>query len=170
MSETFHVRLAEPNDVYEVVAMQRELAAYCGCGPEDFGITEERALAIMQQDEQAAYYVAHNDAERVGMMLCHRVPLGWRGVSGVYVEDLFVKPAYRHGLGIGRLLIGQACRIALEYANGDERAAFIRLDTGIADNDDTLRFYRKLGMSEDNINFRLYGNALRELTDVEVTE
>lgn len=160
----FHVRMAEPDDAHELVIMQQELAAYCGYGPENFGITDEQALDIIQGNHQGAYYyVAHNTTERVGMMLCHRIPLSWRGVSGIYVEDLFVKSAYRHGLGIGRLLIGQACRIALELADGDGQAAFIRLDTAAADNDDTLHFYRKLGMSEDNINFRLYGAALRDL-------
>lgn len=163
MNTTYTTRPAGLADSAEIAAMQRSLAEYCGYDMDHFAIDEQRVAAVIEEERQAQFFVAEADKDIAGMMLCNRIPMGWRGVSGVYVEDLFVKPAYRHGSGIGKLLIARACHLALELAGNEPDAAFVRLDTGINDNDDTLRFYRRLGMSEDNINFRLYGRAVATL-------
>lgn len=164
-----NIRPALLADVPEIVALQSDLADYCGTPPELFAITGDHVARIIKQDQQAYYFVADapeqsSEHQLSGMMLCHRVPLSWRGVSGVYIEDLYVRPEYRHGQGVGRLLMAQACRLAIELAGDDPQAAFIRLDTSAAeDNRLTLDFYDRLGMECDNVNYRLYGSAVHQL-------
>ncbi len=164
---TIHVRSAEINDADELAAMQSRLAEYCGYDMSHFGITPERVSKLIEDGDGAAYYVAESrtdtSADTAGMMLCQRIAMGWRGVSGVYIEDLYVKPAFRHGRGAGKLLVAQACRLALDYAGGDTGAAYVRLDTAAEDNEPTLRFYRGLGMEADDLNFRLYGSLVSRL-------
>lgn len=162
----FETRPADIADVTAIAHMQHQLARYCSYPEESFHITPVHVERVLQDDTQARYFVAHPQQapdQLAGMILCSRVPLSWRGVSGVYVEDLYVRPEYRHGLGVGRLLMAQACQLAVELAADHPEAAFIRLDTSIDNNDTTLGFYRKLNMDESNLNFRLYGQAVTNL-------
>lgn len=161
--DLYQIRPATAEDSKRLVGMQRELAQYCGYSDDGFHLTDEIIRSTILHDEQAHYFVAEQNEETAGMMLCHRVPLGWQGNSGVYIEDLFVRPEHRNGRGVGKLLAARACELALNYAGGNADRAFVRLDTGVMDNEDTLKFYRKLGMTEDNINFRLHGRALLNL-------
>jgi GNAT superfamily N-acetyltransferase len=77
---------------------------------------------------------------------------------GLYLEDLFVKPAYR-GRGIGRALLEHLAAIAVERNCG-------RFEWSVLDwNEPAIGFYKKLGaepMHEWTI-FRVTGNALRRL-------
>ena len=164
MKQPIIVHPAESSDSLSLYAMQRSLAYYCDYDMEKFGLTEEHIKKTIETDDQAHYFIAKHFDNKLGMMLCHRIPLSWRGTSGVYVEDLYVKDRFRHGMGVGKLLIKQACKLAVEYADEPENA-FIRLDTHLADNEDTLRFYRRLGMEEDNVNLRLAGQAVLDLAN-----
>lgn len=161
------IRQAEISDANDLAAMQWQLAEYCGYDMSHFGITPERIERLIDTDPTATYYVAEShtgaSVDVAGMMLCQRLAMGWRGVSGVYIEDLFVKPEFRHGRGIGKLMVAQACRLAIDYADGDAEAAYVRLDTAAENNQPTLRFYHRLGMQADELNFRLYGAGVARL-------
>ncbi len=165
MTQEFLTRPANIIDAPELLGMQKSLAEYCGYDISHFGMTEDHVRGIVGGDGQAKYFVAESQTETAGMILLNRIPMGWQGNGGVYVEDLYIKPEYRHGLGVGKLLMKQACEVALEYAHPNPDNAFVRLDTSIVDNDNTLRFYRGLEMHADNLNFRLYGRAIAELAD-----
>ena len=77
---------------------------------------------------------------------------------GIFLEDLFVFPAWR-GRGIGRLLLGELARIAVARGYG-------RLEWAVLDwNVDAIRFYQSLGavpMGEWTT-FRVAGVALEHL-------
>jgi len=77
---------------------------------------------------------------------------------GLYLEDLFVKPAYR-GHGIGRALLEHLARLAVERRCG-------RFEWSVLDwNEPAIGFYKKLGaepLDEWTI-FRVTGDALRRL-------
>jgi GNAT superfamily N-acetyltransferase len=79
---------------------------------------------------------------------------------GIYLEDLYVVPELR-GLGIGKALLLQLARIAVERDCG-------RLEWSVLDwNEPAIGFYKKLGavaMEEWTI-FRLSGPALVAAAD-----
>ena len=62
----------------------------------------------------------------------------WLGRPGLYLEDLFVRPAAR-GKGYGRALLVELAKIAQERGCG-------RMEWAVLDwNDPAIQFYRKLG-------------------------
>lgn len=82
----------------------------------------------------------------------------FRGRHGIYLEDLFVRPAFR-GKGIGKaLLVNLAKRAVAESC--------ARVEWSVLDwNEPSIKFYESLGaipMEEWSI-FRLTGDALRKL-------
>jgi RimJ/RimL family protein N-acetyltransferase len=62
----------------------------------------------------------------------------WRGNAGIFLEDLFVRPAFR-GRGIGKALIAAVASIAV--AEGCSRFEWAVLDW----NTPAIDFYRSLG-------------------------
>jgi ribosomal protein S18 acetylase RimI-like enzyme len=115
---------------------------------------------------EAYYFVAqrHSTPELIGMMLCQRTLPSWCGVSSVYVEDLYTREQYRHGMGVGTALLSQAAGLAMRFATegGRPQEACLRLDADRALTG-TVAFYRSRGMQDDNINFRLYGPDVSQL-------
>lgn len=80
------------------------------------------------------------------------------GRPGLYLEDIFVKPAWRKQ-GLGRLLLSRLARIALERGYG-------RMEWSVLNwNEMALRVYRAAGatpMSDWTV-YRLSGDALSTL-------
>ena len=77
---------------------------------------------------------------------------------GIYLEDLFVQPAYR-GLGIGRALLQHLARLAVERECG-------RLEWSVLDwNIDAIGFYETLGAraQDEWTVYRVTGEALTQL-------
>jgi len=82
----------------------------------------------------------------------------WRGHTGIWIEDLFVRPAFR-GKGIGKALLTRVAQIAV--AEGCPRLEWSVLDW----NTPAVDFYHSLGaesMSEWTI-MRVSGSALATL-------
>jgi ribosomal protein S18 acetylase RimI-like enzyme len=79
----------------------------------------------------------------------------WLGTHGIYLEDLFVRPAAR-GAGHGRALLTELARIAVERGYG-------RVEWAVLDwNTPAQGFYRNLGATpmEEWTTWRLTGEAL----------
>lgn len=96
--------------------------------------------------------------EPVGMALFFHNYSTWRGKRGVYLEDLFVRPAAR-GRGYGLALLRALARLARERDCP-------RLDWAVLDwNEPAIEFYRRLGAEplEEWRTFRLSGEALARL-------
>ena len=83
----------------------------------------------------------------------------WRAAPGIYLEDLFVKPAYR-GKGYGTLLIKALAEETLRI--GGKRLEWSCLKW----NEPSLKFYRSIGAKEmkDWIGLRVDGDALQKLS------
>ena len=80
------------------------------------------------------------------------------GRPGIYLEDLFVKPAHR-GRGYGRKLLQRLAQIAIERECG-------RLEWAVLDwNEAAIGFYKSLGArpNDDWTVFRLTGESLGKL-------
>jgi GNAT superfamily N-acetyltransferase len=156
----YRLRPAEPRDVPAIVALVGELAEYERARHE-VQLTEE-SLAEALFDPQPAVF-AHvataGEADLpVGTALWFRNYSTWTGRHGIYLEDLYVRPAHR-GAGLGRRLLAELARICVE--RGYERLEWSVLDW----NEPALGFYRALGaVAMDGWTVhRMSGSALHAL-------
>ncbi|MFJ2213141.1 GNAT family N-acetyltransferase [Streptomyces sp. NPDC101062] len=153
------IRTATPADVPVIHAMVRELAEY-EKALHEVRTTEEQLHDALFGERPAAF--AHlaetEDGEPAGFALWFLNFSTWRGVHGIYLEDLYVRPDRRGG-GHGKALLGELARICVE--RGYERLEWSVLDW----NEPSIAFYRSLGaLPQDEWTvFRLTDDALHRL-------
>jgi GNAT superfamily N-acetyltransferase len=152
------IRRVEERDVDAVVALVHELAAY-ERAPQDCHLTSGQLRAALFGPAPALFgHVAERDGAVVGCALWFLNFSTWRGVHGIYLEDLYVQPAHR-GAGIGRALLATLAAACVDRGLG-------RLEWWVLDwNTPSIGFYRALGavaMDEWTV-FRLDGDALAAL-------
>lgn len=102
-------------------------------------------------------HVAEVDGHVVGMAIWFLNFSTWTGNHGIYLEDLYVEPAYR-SRGVGRALMRELAGIAV--AHGYDRFQWWVLDW----NTSAIEVYRRIGsvaMDEWTV-YRLSGDALRD--------
>jgi len=156
------IRRIQPDDVPAVVGLVRELADY-EKAPEECHLTETQLHEALFGEAPAVFgHVAEVDGEVVGMALWFLSFSTWRGVHGIYLEDLYVSPAAR-GTGLGKRLLRALARECVDRG-------LARLEWAVLDwNEPAIGFYRSLGavpMEEWTVN-RLTDDALRKLATTE---
>ncbi len=154
------IRTATPADVPVIHALVRDLAAY-EKAPEEARATEEQLREALFGERPAAFaHIAQDDAtgEAVGFALWFLNFSTWRGVHGIYLEDLYVRPEAR-GAGHGRALLTELARICVE--RGYERLEWSVLDW----NEPSIHFYEALGArpQDEWTVYRLTDDALTTL-------
>ncbi|HEX8663466.1 MAG TPA: GNAT family N-acetyltransferase [Beijerinckiaceae bacterium] len=135
---TLLVRPAAPADAALVLALIRELAEYERLADEVDATEAMIAAALFGDHPRAFCDIAEWEGEAAGLALWFYSFSTFRGRHGIYLEDLFVRPAHR-GRGIGRALFTNlARRCATENLP--------RLEWAVLDwNEPALGFYRRLG-------------------------
>jgi GNAT superfamily N-acetyltransferase len=144
-------------DVPAVVAMVHELAEF-ERAPEQCHLTETQLTAALFAANPALFgHVAVLDGEPVGMTLWFLNFSTWRGVHGVYLEDLYVRPAAR-GQGVGRALLATLAAVCAERG-------YERLDWWVLHWNPAREFYHSIDAAamDEWIPYRLTGPALRTL-------
>ncbi|MFF3216540.1 GNAT family N-acetyltransferase [Streptomyces sp. NPDC002886] len=153
------IRSAVLSDVPVIQAMIRELAEYEKV-PHEARATEEQLREALFGERPAAF--AHlavtAEGEAVGFSLWFLSFSTWRGVHGIYLEDLYVRPGVRGG-GHGKALLRELARICVE--RGYERLEWSVLKW----NEPTIAFYEALGArpQDEWSVYRLTDGALAEL-------
>jgi GNAT superfamily N-acetyltransferase len=156
-SETL-LRPAAPGDTALLLALFGELADY------------ERLTHVMRADERklaqalfgarplAEALIAERDGEAAGYALFFPTFSSFLASPGMWLEDLFVRPAHRRH-GIGRALL--AAVAARTRERGGERLEWAALDW----NELALGFYRALGAHTmgEWVTHRLEGGPLTRL-------
>jgi len=139
--------------------MVRELAEY-EKALEEARATEEQLREALFGERPAAFaHIAESaDGEPVGFSLWFLNFSTWRGVHGIYLEDLYVRPQARGG-GHGKALLGELARICVE--RGYERLEWSVLNW----NKPSIDFYEALGAraQDEWTVYRLTDGALAEL-------
>ncbi|MFE0514427.1 GNAT family N-acetyltransferase [Streptomyces sp. NPDC058964] len=154
------IRSATPSDVPVIHTLIRELAEY-EKAPQEARATEEQLRVALFGERPAVFaHVAVDEATgaTVGFALWFLSFSTWRGVHGIYLEDLYVRPTARGG-GHGRALLAELARICAE--RGYERLEWSVLDW----NRPAIGFYEALGArpQDEWTVYRLTGAALVEL-------
>ncbi|WRZ13299.1 GNAT family N-acetyltransferase [Streptomyces sp. NBC_00341] len=154
------IRTATAADVPAIHAMVRELADYEKALHEANATEEQLREALFGERPAAFAHIAESeeDGEVVGFALWFLNFSTWRGVHGIYLEDLYVRPDRRGG-GHGKALLGELARICVE--RGYERLEWSVLDW----NAPSIAFYESLGArpQDEWTVYRLTDGALAEL-------
>lgn len=153
------IRIATPADVPVLHAMIRDLAEY-EKALHEVRATEEQLREALFGERAAAYaHIAEDESgEAVGFALWFLNFSTWRGVHGIYLEDLYVRPGARGG-GYGKALLRELARICVE--RGYERLEWAVLNW----NTPSIDFYEALGArpQDEWTVYRLTDDALAEL-------
>ena len=132
------LRPAHQDDVPLILELVRELAVYERLEHEAVATAADMHAALFGPRPAAEVLVAEHGGQAAGFALFFTSFSTFLGKPGLYLEDLFVRPAYR-GLGIGRQLMVELARIALARGYG-------RFEWSVLDwNAPAIAFYRGLG-------------------------
>jgi GNAT superfamily N-acetyltransferase len=154
------LRPATPSDVPLVLEFVRELAEYEKLAHEAVATEAQFHEALFGAAPAAEVVIAEADGQAAGFALFFRNFSTFLGKPGIYLEDLFVRPAFRHR-GIARRLMRHLARLAVERGYG-------RFEWSVLDwNEPAIGFYRSLGavpMDEWTVQ-RLAGEALQRFAN-----
>ena len=139
-----------------------ELAEYERAKPGEAPVTEkDLAETLFGKRPAAEVLIAYLDGAPAGFALFFHNYSTWLGKRGIYLEDLFVRPAARkHGVGFA--LLRALARIAVDRDCG-------RVDWAVLNwNELAITFYEQIGAKpmDDWTSFRLSGDDLSRIAGI----
>lgn len=152
------IRSAVERDVPTIMRFIRGLADYEKLSHEVVADEELLRRNLFGPVPYAEVALACEGETEVGFALFFHNFSTFLGRPGIYLEDLFIDPAYR-GKGYGKALLAHLAELAVERDCG-------RLDWAVLDwNAPAIDFYKSLGavQMEDWLTFRLTGDALKQM-------
>ena len=152
------IRPATIDDVPLIRALIAELAEYERLADAAVATDDDLRAQLFGAQPAAEVLIGEVDGQAAGFALFFHNFSTFLGKRGLYLEDLFVRPAFR-GSGLGRHLMASLARIAVQRDCG-------RFEWSVLDwNAPAIGFYRTLGavgMDEWTVQ-RLEGEALHAL-------
>ncbi|MEM6500984.1 MAG: GNAT family N-acetyltransferase [Cyanobacteria bacterium P01_C01_bin.89] len=138
MTVSFKVRAATPDDGSAIMALIIELAEFEKLRHQVTGTAELLAEHLGGESPAIEGLVAVNGDEILGYALFFSTYSTFRTQPGLYLEDVYVRPAFRRR-GIATALIGKIAAIALERHCG-------RFEWAVLDwNERAIAVYKGLG-------------------------
>ncbi len=135
---SLHIREARPEDVPQLLAMVRELADFERLSHQVHATEADYQESLFGPQPDAAALIAEMGGETVGYAIYFSTFSTFLGRGGVWLEDLYVRPAHR-GHGYGTALIRAVARIAASRGAG-------RLEWSVLDwNQRAIDLYEHLG-------------------------
>ncbi|MCE9606951.1 MAG: GNAT family N-acetyltransferase [Planctomycetia bacterium] len=149
------VRAALPDDIPLLHTLICELADYERLRHAVVAVEADLRAALFGPRPYCEALLGTVDDEPLGFALYLHNYSTFVGRPGLYLEDLYVRPAAR-GVGLGKLLLKRIAEIAVERRCG--RVEWTALDW----NEPAIRFYEGLGAKQmtDWRLFRLSGDEL----------
>jgi len=158
VTQTFSIRSATAGDEDLILALLRELAAYEKL-TDRFHITKEIVVRdYLCERPPIACDLAFEGEAPVGIASWYWTYMSFAAARGIYLEDLFVRPAFR-GRGYGKTLLAGLARRAVQAGAG-------RVEWSVLDwNKPSIDFYQGLRakLLKDWLIYRLEGDALEDL-------
>ena len=155
------IRPAHIDDVPVILELIRELAEFEKLAHEVVATEDDLRRTLFGAKPSAEILICEVDAKPAGFALFFTNYSTFLGKPGIYLEDLFIKPAMR-SLGLGRRMLSELARLAVSRECG-------RLEWSVLDwNTRARKFYEDLGadpMKEWTVH-RLTGPALAKLASL----
>jgi len=152
---------ATERDTSTILSLIKGLAEYERKADDVEATEEDIRESLFGEWPGAEVVLAYVGRDLAGFALFFHNFSTFLGRRGLYLEDLFVLPAYR-SRGVGRRLMAHLARIALERKCG-------RMEWWVLDwNESAIKFYKSIGavaMDEWTV-YRLGGDALARLADL----
>lgn len=156
------IRAAVPADAALIFALVRELADYEKLSHDVDATLETIAAALFSTPPRLFCDIAEWNGAPAGFSVWFLNFSTFRGRHGIYVEDLFVRPAFR-AKGIGKALMARLAKRCVDEG-------WARFEWAVLDwNAPSIEFYRSIGatvMDEWRI-CRLSGEALENFAQGE---
>ena len=149
------IAAATEDDVPIILKLIKDLATYEKL---PHAVTEAALRDSLFRKRAAETFIAYADEEPAAYAMFFQTFSTFKGLPGMYLEDLYVEERFR-GHGIGRLLLAHLARIAVGRGCA-------RMDWAVLDwNAPAIGFYKTLGAApvDDWTIFRLKGEPLRKL-------
>ena len=149
------IRAAQPSDGALILSLVRELAEYEKLSAEMDATEEIIAAALFCREPRLFCDIAMWNGEGVGFSTWFLNYSTFKGSHGIFIEDLFVRPAYR-GRGVGKGLMASLARRCMNEGYGRCEWAVLGW------NAPSIAFYKSIGaqIREDWRICRLSGQAL----------
>ncbi len=161
ISLMLRIRPATPADVPLIQQFIRDLAEY-ERSPESAVASQEDLMRDgFGLEPKYRCVIAEWDGTPAGFSLFFYNYSTWQGKPGLYLEDLFVKPAFR-GKGIGKSLLIYLAKLAVDENCG-------RFQWQVLDwNKPAIDFYKSLGaeMMSEWLTMRVDGEKLKRLAEM----
>lgn len=154
---------ATESDVLVILELIRELAEFEQLAHELEVTADSLREALLGKDAVARALVARLNNEPAGYAVFYWTFSTFVGRPGIFLDDLYVRPAFRKQ-GVGRALLTSVAQIGAELGGG--RFEWITLRW----NENAFRFYRSIGasvMSEWAL-LRMNGEEVRNLISAKV--
>jgi GNAT superfamily N-acetyltransferase len=135
---SLHIRRARSDEAELVLSLVRELAEYEKLSHEVEATEADIAAALFGENPVLFCEIAEWAGEPAGFAVWFLNYSTFAGRPGIYLEDLFVRPAQR-GKGIGKALLTHLAKQCI--ANGWSRLQWSVLDW----NTPSIDFYKSLG-------------------------
>ena len=155
---TLAIRRARPDENSLIFSLICELAEYEKLSHEVEATEEGIAAALFGEHPRIYCEIAEWNGEGVGFAVWFFNFSTFSGRAGIFLEDLFVRPAFR-GKGIGKALLAHLAKLCVE--NGWSRIQWSVLDW----NTPSIDFYKTLGaqMMDEWKLCKVTGAALSQL-------
>jgi GNAT superfamily N-acetyltransferase len=138
ISSTVSIRAATVNDIDTILTLIHLKADFDGCPGSVEATYDQLKADLFGTHPLACIVLAEVDGNPIGFASYHRIYSTFLAKPGLWLDDLYLKPDFRHQ-GIGTALIHHLCQIAQEIGCG-------RVDWTVATaNEIGIRFYEKMG-------------------------
>lgn len=152
------IRTATEADVPLILSLIKELAEYERLAHEVSATEDLLRESLFGERQVAEALLGYHEGDPAGFALFFHNFSTFLGRSGIYLEDLYVKPELR-GRGVGRAMLVYLAKLARERNCG-------RLEWSVLNwNEPAIRLYRGIGalpMDEWTV-YRLTGESLEGL-------
>ena len=149
------IRPARAEDAAAIFATIYELAVYEQAPEEVVTTAEEIRETLFRAGSHTEALMCEVDGAVAGYAIFFTSYSTWLGRNGIYMEDLYISPAYR-GKGAGKALLKYIAQCAVQRACG-------RLEWSVLDwNQPAIDFYQSIGAQPQSewVRYRLAGEAL----------
>ena len=134
---TLKIRQATETDVSTLLSLIKELADYEKLSDQVIATEASLKKSLIEMKSVEALILEVDDAS-IGFALYFYNFSTFLGKAGLYLEDLYIQPSYRHQ-GYGKQVFKYLAKYALEKGCG-------RMEWSVLDwNEPSINFYKRLG-------------------------